>query len=256
MLIRPTSGRLVWPAAMIVWGPGFASASHSHHCVQLVMAIEGTLRFRCGQQDEWKKCSAVLIRPDALHEVDANKTTVLIGFVDAESELGAALCDRIDGDILYFAESQVARWRAALRPRLNAARVDRWVKRELLDNRRAVKIHPGVNRVLKYLRERLGVSDDVSLKTLAGISGLSQSRFMHVFTESVRVPLRRYILWLRLQQASCELMDGVSVTKAAHSAGFSDAAHLTRTFRRMLGTTPTDLALRKRLSRGVSMESN
>src|SRR5215510_7262172 len=101
---------------------------------------------------------------------------------------------------------------------------------------------------------RLGVSDDFSLKTLARISGLSQSRFMHVFTESVRVPLRRYILWLRLQRASCELMDGVSVTTAAHSAGFSDAAHFTRTFRRMIGKTPSDLALRRRISRGVSTQ--
>jgi AraC-like DNA-binding protein len=251
MLIHPTPGRLVWPAAMIVWGPGFSSVRHSHHCVQLVMAIEGTLLVRGGPEDEWNNCGAILVRPDALHEVDARDTTVLIGFVDSESELGAALCDRIDGDILYVTESQVARWRAALRPGLNEARVDRWVRKQLLGKRRVLKIHPRVNRVLKYLRERLG--DDVSLKTLAGISGLSQSRFMHVFTESVRVPLRPYILWLRLQRASCELMDGASVTRAAHSAGFSDAAHLTRTFRRMLGTTPTDLALRKRLSRGVSM---
>ena len=256
VLIRPTPGRLVWPAAMIVWGPGFTSARHSHHCVQLVMAVEGTLLVRGGPEEEWQKCGAVLVRPDALHEVDARDTTVLIAFVDSESELGAALCDRIDGDIFYFTDIQVARWRAALRPRLNEGHVDHWVRKELLGKRRMVKIHPRVNRVLKYLRERLGVDDDVSLKTLAGISGLSQSRFMHVFTESVRVPLRRYILWLRLQRASCELMDGVSVTRAAHSAGFSDAAHLTRTFRRMLGATPTDLALRKRLSRGVSIQSN
>src|SRR5262249_56386848 len=138
---------------------------------------------------------------------------------------------------------------------LTEARVERWVRTHLLHQRRPVKIHPRVNRVLKYLREKLGVSDDFSLKTLASISGLSQSRFMHVFTESVGVPLRPYILWLRLQRAACDLQDGATITSAAHSAGFSDGAHLTRTFRRMLGMTPTDLALGKRWSRGVSLGS-
>jgi AraC-like DNA-binding protein len=130
------------------------------------------------------------------------------------------------------------------------------VRTKLLHQRRPVKIHPRVNRVLKYLREKLAVSDDFSLKTLAGISGLSQSHFMHVFTGSVGVPLRPYILWLRLQRAACDLQDGASVTSAAHGAGFSDGAHLTRTFHRMLGMTPTDLALHKRMSQGVSLRSS
>ena len=142
-----------------------------------------------------------------------------------------------------------------LGPSLNEARVERWVREQLLRRRRPVGIHPKVDRVLKHLRESLGVADDFSLNSLAGISGLSRSRLMHVFTESTGVPIRPYILWLRLQRATCELMDGASVTTAAQSAGFSDAAHLTRTFRRMLGTTPTDLALRNRASRGVSMQS-
>jgi AraC-like DNA-binding protein len=74
---------------------------------------------------------------------------------------------------------------------------------------------------------------------------------MHAFTESVGVPLRPYILWLRLQRAACDLIHGVTATEAAHTAGFSDAAHLTRTFRRMLGVTPTQLALGKRMILGV-----
>jgi len=254
MLIHPTPGRLVWPAAMIVWGPGFTTAGHRHHCVQLVMAMSSTLLIRSDSEDPWMRCSAALVRPDAAHEVDARNTTVLIGFVDSESELGAALSERIKGGISCISESQVTRWRLALGRMPTEARAERWVRTELLRRRRPVRIHPGVSLVLKHLRERLGISHDFSLRTLAAISGLSQSRFMHVFTESTGVALRPYILWLRLQRACCDLMAGASVTTAAHNAGFSDAAHLTRTFRRMLGMTPTDLALRKRMSRGVTLD--
>jgi len=49
-------------------------------------------------------------------------------------------------------------------------------------------------------------------------------------------------------------MYGATVTSAAHRAGFSDSAHLTRTFRRMLGATPSTLALLNRLSLGFSLE--
>src|SRR5262249_28206702 len=207
MMIRPTPGALVWPAAMIVWGPAFTSARHNHHCVQLLMAMDGTLQVRSDPKEQWTKCGAVLVRPDASHEVDARGTTVLlIAFVDAEGELGAALAERIDGGISCVPARQVTRWRAALGPKLKEVRGERWVRKELLSGRRAVKIHPRVKRAIRYLRERLGSTDDLSLKALAQISGLSPSRFMHVFTESVGVPLRPYILWLRLQRASCDLM--------------------------------------------------
>ena len=113
-------------------------------------------------------------------------------------------------------------------------------------NPNPARVHPQVNRVLMSIPGRLEDSSDVSLKTLAAISGLSPSRFMHVFTESVGIPLRQYILSLRLQRACSELTAGATVTSAAFRAGFSDAAHLTRTFRRMLGITPTDLFSQKR----------
>jgi AraC-like DNA-binding protein len=256
MLLFTAPGMAVWPAAMIVWGPGFTSAAHRHHCVQLVMTLRGSLLVRGGPKQAWRKCGAALVRPDAVHEFDAPAKTVLIAFVDAESEMGAALSERIPGDIACVPARVVAGWRAMLGPAPNDARAERWLTRCLLRRRRAVAIHPRVRRVLTHLRRELAVLDDASLKTLAGIAGLSRSRFMHVFTESVGVPLRPYILWLRLQRAACDLMNGASVTSAAHHAGFADAAHLTRTFRRMLGTTPTDLALRKRLSQGIVLDSS
>jgi AraC-like DNA-binding protein len=41
-------------------------------------------------------------------------------------------------------------------------------------------------------------------------------------------------------------MAGGSWTDAAHEAGFADSAHLNRTFRRMLGLSPTALAVQQR----------
>ena len=51
-------------------------------------------------------------------------------------------------------------------------------------------------------------------------------------------------------------MRGVSVTEAAHSAGFSDAAHMTRTFRRMLGTSPSELVRRRQAGRAAFVQTN
>jgi AraC-like DNA-binding protein len=254
MLIRPAPGALVWPAAMVVWGPGFSSTEHSHHSVQLVMTMRGSLRVR-GPGRPWRECGAVLVRPDAPHEVVALGETVVIAFVEPESELGAALCDRIARDIVCVSQGVVARWRAALGTPPTAESVERWVSRQLLRRRRPVAVDRRVAEVLALVRRQLGAQQDLSLKALAARAGVSPSRLMHLFTQSLGVPLRPYILWLRLQRAACELMAGATVTKAAHRAGFADAAHLTRTFRRMLGVTPSDMALRKRASRGLSVET-
>jgi AraC-like DNA-binding protein len=108
--------------------------------------------------------------------------------------------------------------------------------------------------VIRYLRAELAVQETFSLEKVAKVAGLSPSRLIHVFTESVGVPLRPYVLWLRLQLASGELMRGATKTEAAHRAGFSDAAHMTRTFRRMLGTTPSELVQRRDLGRATFVQ--
>ena len=190
------------------------------------------------------------------HEVDARDATVLITFIEPESPLGAALSARIERAIAPVSAQELAHWRRAIGagPALSKPRVETWLREGLLRERRLPKIHPRVNRVLRHLRERLGAAEDLSLTTLAGIAGLSESRLMHAFTESLGIALRPYVLWLRVQHARRELSNGVSVTEAAVRAGFSDAAHLSRTFRRMLGTTPSEIAGRRKVAHGAAVE--
>src|SRR5262245_9371705 len=83
MFIHTKPAASAWPAAMIVWGPGYRTAAHRHHSIQLVMATKGEFRIRGGRKDRWLTCGAALVRPDAVHEIDARNTPVLIAFVDA-----------------------------------------------------------------------------------------------------------------------------------------------------------------------------
>jgi AraC-like DNA-binding protein len=90
-------------------------------------------------------------------------------------------------------------------------------------------------------RIQQSVSENVPLSTLAQEAGLSNSRLVNLFKGQVGIPVRRYRLWHRLFRASCLLAGGASATEAAHEAGFSDAAHLSHTYRDILGITPTEL---------------
>ena len=55
------------------------------------------------------------------------------------------------------------------------------------------------------------------------------------------LPVRPYLAWLRLQRAAAAIVAGTPLATAALDAGFADAAHMSRTFRRMLGMAPSML---------------
>jgi AraC-like DNA-binding protein len=244
--VRRTGGPpvLLWPAGLVVWGPGAISSLHAHHAVQLVVTLGGQGRLRGRARERWNDFAGALIGPDVPHEVDARGTSVVIAFVDPESELGAGLRGRLRAPLTVLPDAEVAGWRRALGSTPPAAAaVETWWRDRIGMERARRRIHPRVRRVLRWLRDNVGAAEeDLSLDRLAALAGLSPSRFMHVFTESLGVPLRPYLLWLRLQHAAGRLLAGASATEAAHAAGFSDGAHLSRTFRRTLGTTAREIA--------------
>jgi AraC-like DNA-binding protein len=82
---------------------------------------------------------------------------------------------------------------------------------------------------------------DTSLDALAASVGLSPGRLMHAFTASLGIPLRPYVAWLKLQRAAAAIATGAPLAEAANSSGFADAAHMSRTFRRMFGVPPSAL---------------
>jgi AraC family transcriptional regulator, arabinose operon regulatory protein len=70
---------------------------------------------------------------------------------------------------------------------------------------------------------------------------LSPDRLSHLFTSQVGLSIRSFLQWRKIKAAMALLATGISITDVAHEAGFSDSAHLTRTFRASLGLLPSTL---------------
>ncbi|WP_419146943.1 helix-turn-helix transcriptional regulator [Pseudoalteromonas 'SMAR'] len=80
----------------------------------------------------------------------------------------------------------------------------------------------------------------INARDVAATLCLSESRFLHLFKAQMATPWRPYILWHRLTCAIRALQRGDNLTMAAAIAGFADSAHLSRTFKRQFGLTPSE----------------
>ena len=241
----------VWPPILATRGPGASSGVHSHHAMHVILATAGELRFR-GPDGGLRSAAGVVTGPDVPHAVDARGLYVVLVFLDPESEAGTSLRGVLGGAVrLLEDEERTDLLEGARRPEeLLGPGGAGWTRRAVrvlgggdVTGTRAV--HPRVKKLLGILRD-LPPEGDTSLEALAAAVELSPGRLMHAFTESIGVPLRPYLQWLKLQRAASGIVSGMPLAGAAHAAGFADAAHMSRTFRKMLGAAPSSLRPRDR----------
>ncbi|BBO69489.1 transcriptional regulator [Desulfosarcina alkanivorans] len=79
---------------------------------------------------------------------------------------------------------------------------------------------------------------DISVDELAAASGLSPYHFIRTFSRQVGLTPHAYLIQARVQRATHLLASGEPPAQAAVEAGFYDQSHLSRHFKRIVGTTP------------------
>ena len=221
---------------------------HSHHALQIEVGVYKTSKIFCGQ--DFIKSRFAIIPPDVKHRIDDCDALQAIIYLEPESFISKRLFEKYfpDGKIRALNFEIIKPFMGMLQKLekmiyscfevrnfldgiLNSL-VGDYLPKEIMDKR--IKF---VINVCKQTPEK-----KISTRVLANKVNLSESRLTHLFKEQVGIPIRRYLLWLRLSDALMELSKGGSFTDAAHYAGFSDAAHLSRTYRKMYGNSLYDLA--------------
>lgn len=94
-----------------------------------------------------------------------------------------------------------------------------------------------LRRVTDYISAHSGAN--IRLQDLAALVDLSQSHFSHAFKAATGLPPHQFQLQTRVRRGQAMLAaGGHSLTDIAVEAGFSDQAHFTRVFRKIVGETP------------------
>lgn len=218
-------------------------ARHRHHAVQIAIGIHGPLEL-------WAENPGALIVPGAViaagceHQLASGPDPVLLLYLERESEPGRALDDWCGKKAKPLSQDQNRRLQSLI---ANAADIGPQTIEQVLN---VILGSASTIAHAAFRDERISRSIDslprrpperVSVATLAKQAGLSPSRYAHLFRAHTGMPLRPYLRWLRLQQALAEVAHGANLTDAAYAAGFTDSAHLSRTFRRTFGIRPNIL---------------
>jgi len=250
------SSRETWAGTLFL-GDGWAAyagfvgptSPHAHHAFQLAQALEGHLALRGADDTADVPCDVAAIAPSVLHAVGPGASRSVMVYVDPDTLVGRRLRASVPRRALAREWREVG---AALRVGLVGSGPSEWIEARGrmhamtsalgVDSARACVLHPALVRARAWLVAHLH-HDELSLDVVAAAAGLSGDRLSHLLNEELGIGLRPLVLWLRLQVAAREIAQSTATTmsRAAAAAGFADAAHMTRTFRRMFGVAPTEV---------------
>lgn len=222
---------------------------HASPAIKICVALDGEFRLQTAENAAWQNFKSAIIAPGQLHAIDGQNHKIALIILVPEARAAQPLLpilarkslSRIPLGVVQnflpifeefdkFEKAQVESEKLC-RKMLKKIRNGECLLSAAFDTR--------VSQSIEQMRNE--TENQISVGEIAAGVALSESRFSHLFTAQVGVPVRRYLLWLRLRNALHLLANGVSLTDSAHEAGFADSAHLTRTFRQMLGIAPSSL---------------
>jgi AraC-like DNA-binding protein len=229
---------------------GHNSNVHAHLALQLTVGLEQDFAVRypgSARGPEAESVRFACFPPETIHHIPAADVELAYLYLEC-SPLSFDNWRKAGGVVVEpdasLCRELLAYRRSGCNDRQRALELARQWRAQCLPGLvRGAPAHPRLAEVVAFL-DAAPLQEHNHL-SLAQRANLSPSRFAHLFREQVGVPVRNYLLWRRLVYALSRLQQGQSITTAAYESGFSDGAHLCRSFRNVFGAMPTDLQVER-----------
>ncbi|MFF2083830.1 helix-turn-helix domain-containing protein [Nocardia sp. NPDC058176] len=238
------------PGRLVLAGSFGSTSLHQHPALQITVALTGALI--ATDADESRTCRAVLIPSGARHTLSpADATTRALSIYLHPATVEA---HRLAATT---AESGVDEWISRAEPVTDldlgdADSLDAMTE-TVLTTLSGQPTRAAASPTLRDAFDLLTVllPGKLYLRDLAGAVALSPSSLSRLFATETGVSFPTTVRLARLLHAMREIDAGRTITDAAHTAGFTDSAHVTRVCREMTGVPPSVLIGTARQSAAV-----
>ncbi len=212
----------------------------AHHFWKLLIPLDGHVGVSLPSGQQWVSTSALLVQAHLLHRAWSTGSCLALlqdstsldgtrhhpqnqtneGVTTLQGTLAATL-----RDIARRGQHDLGE---ALADELHRCVAPFWVKHNL---------DPRIARVQVMLE----TGEPCAVEPLAAHVNLSRGHLAHLFKQDMGLTMPRYLLWRRTLRALGLVLQGQGLIDAAYEAGFADQAHFSRSFRRLLGRSPSAL---------------
>ncbi|RHX90131.1 AraC family transcriptional regulator [Leptospira stimsonii] len=217
---------------------------HVHYAATLAITLERPIRIETEHGKE--EYRVALVGPNTYHRTVSPGVEMIALLIDPETYEYGSISDFIKtGEVKPLDIEAFLPLMERLRDLYNG----------ILNNEEAWDLHLDLlqsvfpfRRLEKNIDERIRkiaykirteLPDSIRMKEIGKDFSISEDRLIRLFKENLGIPLRRYLLWVRILSTVKLLKEGKNLTEAAHAAGFSDSAHFTRTFKENFGFVPS-----------------
>lgn len=207
--------------------------SHKHYAVQITIPIFNEIEIE-SKFGNVKTKNATIIPSNISHNVNSNNpfTLLLINplklFIKSD-------------EILEFEIAPIKKIKSLSKDFINCKLESTEFNRQItniineLSIANSTKIDDRILECVEYLKKEK--DNIVSLKEVAQLCHLSESRLLHLFKSETGITFRRAQLWNKISKSVQNLYQN-NITETAYRFGFSDSAHYSRTFKENFGFTP------------------
>lgn len=224
----------LWQDHWQVLGQLMPNRSHRHISASLLVGLDRP--FRLAVDGEWRETRAAIVAPDVPQALEPGEARIWSVQLDPDSVYWRSLKSVTAGmastdlsltgvDLPDPGETGCEAMAGALAKVISRS------------GHAPVALDDRIAAICGKLRAEL--PERLELNSLAQSVGLSSSRLTHLFRQETGVPLRRFLLHLKINRALAFWEPGISVSRLATEAGFYDQPHLVRTARDMFDALPS-----------------